>query len=234
MFTLSDLINKIPNNWRKFIGSEEFNKPYWKQLYTVLSSGEFYPSFDDIFKSLELVNPEDVKVAIIGQDPYINPNQAIGISFGTNNGLNIPPSLRNIYKEIIREYGLVLDLKKYTQKGDISILAKEGVLMMNYIFTVKPHKSLSHKCIGWEIFSKAIIKALDRNNRLVFVGFGNYIKDVLLSNVKLNKVLVYGHPSPLNTANPFIGCGCFKEINDVLQHMNIIPIDWTRVFDKER
>lgn len=231
-FSLKDLLNLIPEKWKTFIGDEEFNKPYWNQLYTVLSSGDFYPSFENIFKAFEIIDPEDVKVALIGQDPYINPNQAIGISFGVNNGCNIPPSLRNIYKEIIHEYGLILDIKKYSQKGDISMLSKEGVLLMNNVFTVQPHKSLSHKLIGWENFSKAIIKALDKNNKLVFVGFGNYIKDVLLNHVKLNKVLIYGHPSPLNTSKPFIGCGCFKEINEVLQHMNIVPVDWTRVFDE--
>ena len=233
MLTKDDLIKLIPEPWKQFIGYDEFTKPYWDRIHSVLSSGEYYPAKENIFKSLEIIDPSDVKVVIIGQDPYINEHQAIGIAFGVKNGLQIPPSLRNIYKEIIDEYKMVVDIKKFTKRGDISKLAKEGVLLMNNIFTVIPHKSLSHKNIGWEEFSKVVIKALDTHNKVVFVGFGNYVKNILLANVKASVLLTYGHPSPLNTSNPFLGCGCFKEINKALNKMNTKGVDWMGLLEND-
>ena len=228
-----DIINNIPQVWRDFIGNQEFSKQYWVNIFNKLNGHQFYPSFRDIFKALELVNPDDVKVVIIGQDPYINEHQAIGIAFGVNNGVKIPPSLKNIYKEIMLEYGIKDDIKKYSEKGDISELARQGVLLLNNILTVAPNKSLSHKNIGWEYFSSAIIKALDTKRKLVFIGFGNYARDVLIENVSFNSKLIYGHPSPLNRTKPFIGCNCFKECNDVLTNLGIQPVNWTCILNFE-
>ena len=232
MITKDILINEIPTIWKQFIGSDEFDKRYWDNIVSELNKCDFYPSLTDIFNSFKLINPNDVKVVILGQDPYIKPNQAIGISFGVKNGLNIPPSLRNIYNEIINEYNLDVDIKEYSKKGDLSILSSNGVLLLNNILTVKSNKSLSHKNIGWEYLTSKIINLLDKNNKMVFIGFGNYANNVLINNVKFNSKLLYGHPSPLNTTNRFLGCNCFKECNDVLIKNNIEPINWSIVFNQ--
>ena len=129
MITKETLINEIPTIWKELIGYEEFEKQYWDNIVNTLNATKYYPKFNDIFNSIKLINPNDVKVVIIGQDPYIKPNQAIGISFGVKNGLTIPPSLRNIYNEIINEYNLNIDIKKYLKKGDLSVLTKNGVLL---------------------------------------------------------------------------------------------------------
>ena len=265
------LLNYLPIKWKQFIGYKEFEQPYWDNIVNKLNKGNFYPELENIFNVFKLIKPNDVKVIIVGQDPYINKNQAIGMAFAVNNGILIPPTLRNIFIEINNEYSLKKDIKKYIKKGNLTPLVKEGVLLLNNILTVKPGKSLSHKNIGWEKFTSKVIQKLDTYNvnniivssikdniavnnnvansniiydagnkvandnkhNVLFVGFGNYARDILIKHVKFNSMLIYGHPSPLNTTNPFIGCNCFKQINEVLKNNNISEINWSIIFNND-
>ena len=234
-----DIINMIPKEWKELCDDNIFKEFYWKNIFNILNNNKFYPNKDNIFKALELIKPDDVKVVIIGQDPYIKENQAIGLSFAVQNGLTIPPSLRNIYKEIIKEYKPDYDnnainkiLNKYSKKGDISKLCEQGVLLLNSVLTVEPNKSNSHKNIGWENFTSHIIKKLDEKYKIVFMAWGNNALQLLNNNVKYNQIIKSGHPSPLNYTNPFVGCNCFKNCNIVLKNKyNIKPINWLCVFN---
>ena len=234
-----DIINMIPKEWKELCDDNIFKEFYWKNIFNILNNNKFYPNKDNIFKALELIKPDDVKVVIIGQDPYIKENQAIGLSFAVQNGLTIPPSLRNIYKEIIKEYKPDYDnntinkiLNKYSKKGDISKLSEQGVLLLNSVLTVEPNKSNSHKNIGWENFTSHIIKKLDEKYKIVFMAWGNNALQLLNNNVKYNQIIKSGHPSPLNYTNPFVGCNCFKNCNIVLKNKyNIKPINWLCVFN---
>lgn len=234
-----DIINMIPKEWKELCDDNIFKEFYWKNIFNILNNNKFYPNKDNIFKALELIKPDDVKVVIIGQDPYIKENQAIGLSFAVQNGLTIPPSLRNIYKEIIKEYKPDYDnntinklLNKYSKKGNISKLCEQGVLLLNSVLTVEPNKSNSHKNIGWENFTSHIIKKLDEKYKIVFMAWGNNALQLLNNNVKYNQIIKSGHPSPLNYTNPFVGCNCFKNCNIVLKNKyNIKPINWLCVFN---
>lgn len=234
-----DIINMIPKEWKELCDDNIFKEFYWKNIFNILNNNKFYPNKDNIFKALELIKPNNVKVVIIGQDPYIKENQAIGLSFAVQNGLTIPPSLRNIYKEIIKEYKPDYDnntinkiLNKYSKKGDISKLCEQGVLLLNSVLTVEPNKSNSHKNIGWENFTSHIIKKLDEKYKIVFMAWGNNALQLLNNNVKYNQIIKSGHPSPLNYTNPFVGCNCFKNCNIVLKNKyNIKPINWLCIFN---
>ena len=231
----TDLTNHIPTPWRELIGEDELNKPYWSNIINILNSSPFYPPTKDIFRSLSLVEPSQVKCIIIGQDPYIKEGQANGLSFSVNNGMSIPPSLRNIYNEIMLEYAIDKNkiptyIKQFSKHGDLTPLAKQGVLLLNSILTVQPNKSNSHKNIGWEFFTSRLLRCLDDKYKFVVLAWGNNAKKIAMETIKNNVVLCAGHPSPLNTSNPFIGCGCFKQCNTLLKSIGIAPIRWVNVF----
>lgn len=235
--TIKSLIENVPKIWRELIGDDEFNKTYWSFIVDNLESNSFYPSFNDIFKALSLIEPQNVKCIIIGQDPYIKQGQANGLAFSVNDGVNIPPSLRNIYHEILFEYlkadnknNISWYIKRFKQHGDLSVLSSHGVLLLNTILTVQPNKSNSHKNIGWEYFTGKLLQCLDNKYKFVVMAWGNQAKTFINSNIKHNIVLSYGHPSPLNTYNPFIGCGCFKKTNEILKQIGLSPIKWFDIF----
>lgn len=236
-FTKEDLFGLLPDEWFNFVGEKEFEKNYWDNIINILNScNKFYPNFEDIFNTFSYINPEEVKVVILGQDPYINPEQAHGLSFSVKKGLLVPPSLRNIYKEILRCNNIVgnkatdyLAIKKHD--GDLTELNKQGVLLLNSILTVRANKSNSHANIGWENFTNKIIQELDKNNNCVFIAMGKVAEEIIKNNVKLNQIISTGHPSPLNTINPFYGCNCFNICNEILtQKYKLKPIDWMIMF----
>jgi len=171
-------------------------------------------------------------IKIIGQDPYIKINQADGLAFSVNTKTNIPPSLRNITKEIARQYNINCIPKKYS----LLDWEKEGVLLLNTILTVDEGKSNSHKNIGWENFTSNIINKLSiYNEDILFMAWGKQAKEVCDLNVSGNKdrIIFSGHPSPLNTSsNKFLGCGCFGIVDDILKDKNIQPINWSSIFYK--
>lgn len=201
-------------------------QPTWNKIAKVLNDCNFYPKLENIFNALNTMQPKNIKVVIIGQDPYQTKGFAHGYSFSVLPGVQIPKSLQNIYKELQREYGI--EEKLHT--GNLEKWISEGVLLLNSILTVEAGKSNSHKNIGWETVTNEIIKYIDNTCNVVFLAWGNEAIKTC-SIVKKNTVLQYGHPSPLNTSNPFYECDCFSEANRELIKKNILPVRWTVLWD---
>ena len=217
---------KICKNWYKIL-KDEFEKPYFKNLLNFLtkeySTCTVYPSMENIFYALNLVKFEDIKVVIVGQDPYHEPNQAMGMSFSVPSSTKIPPSLANIFKEIERELNI-----KCLKNGDLTRWAKQGVLLLNSVLTVKKGIANSHKSIGWETFTSKIISLInEKKEPVIFVLWGANAKALKpLIKSPQHFVLTSSHPSPLSAYNGFFGCGHFSKINSILKQNNKMPIDW--------
>lgn len=207
---------------------DEYNKEYFLNLKKFLEQeyGKYtvFPKKSDIFKSLKLTEYEDTRVVILGQDPYHDDNQANGLAFSVNDGIKLPPSLVNIYKEIESEYQC-----KVNRRGNLEYLARQGVLLLNTVLTVRAHNANSHKDIGWEIFTDKIIEKLnEREDPVIFVLWGNNaIKKEKLINKERHYVLTAAHPSPLSAYRGFFGCNHFKKINEILRYLNKEEIKWT-------
>ena len=216
----------IDNDWLKpLIG--EFSKPYYKKMYDFLvdeySKRVIYPPKDEIFSAFKLTPLEKVRVVIIGQDPYHEPGQAHGLSFSVKPGVDIPPSLRNIYKELHEELGCYIPNNGYLVKW-----ANQGVLMLNAVLTVRAHDAFSHAKCGWEEFTDAALKAVNELDRpVVFMLWGRPAqkKAAFINNPK-HLVLQSAHPSPLSANRGFFGCGHFKACNEFLTENGCDPIDW--------
>lgn len=207
--------------------SEEFKKPYYKQLYTRIKSEydtrTVYPPSDEIFTAYKLTDLDKVKVLILGQDPYHEPGQAHGLSFSVKPGIQTPPSLQNIYKELQDEMGLYIPNNGYLTKW-----ASQGVLMLNTVLTVRAHEANSHKGIGWEEFTDATIKALNEMDKpVVYMLWGSNAqsKERMLTNKK-QLVLKAPHPSPLSAYRGFFGCNHFIKCNEFLRENGQGEIDW--------
>lgn len=216
----------ITNDWTKPL-AEEFKKPYYRQLYqTVLQeyrTRKIFPAADDIFNAFHLTPLSQVKVVILGQDPYHNDGQAHGLCFSVKPDVDIPPSLANIYKELQDELGLKIPNNGYLVKW-----AKQGVLLLNTVLTVRAHQANSHQGIGWEQFTDAVIRAVNQQDRpIVFLLWGGPArrKAAMLNNPK-HLILEAPHPSPLSAYRGFFGCGHFKKTNEFLQSHGLEPIDW--------
>ena len=216
------MINK---KWDEVL-SNEFKKDYFKKLGIFVKNEynkkEIYPKYDDIFNALRYTDYDDVKVVILGQDPYHGYNEAHGLSFSVKKGTPMPPSLQNIFKELEND----LNIKK--TDSDLTSWAKQGVFLLNSIMTVEKDKPLSHKDKGWEIFTDNIIKCLnEREKPIVFVLWGSYArsKKVLITN-KRHLVLESVHPSPLSAYRGFFGSKPFSKINAFLKKNNIEKIEW--------
>lgn len=216
----------IGNDWDKML-ADVFSSEEYKKLHDFLANEyktqTIYPSMYNIFEALKLTSFEDTKVVIIGQDPYHEPGQAHGLAFSVQEGIVNPPSLKNIFKEIEAEFGF-----KMSGKGNLTPWAKQGVLLLNNVLTVRCHNANSHKGMGWEYVTDSIVKKLnERESRIIFVFWGNNAKEKqkLITN-KNHVVLTAAHPSPLSAYNGFFGCGHFKKINDILVSDNKEPINW--------
>lgn len=207
---------------------DEYNKEYFLNLKKFLEQeyGKYtvFPKKSDIFKSLKLTEYEDTRVVILGQDPYHDDNQANGLAFSVNDGIKLPPSLVNIYKEIESEYQC-----KVNRRGNLEYLSRQGVLLLNTVLTVRAHNANSHKDMGWEIFTDKIIEKLnEREDPVIFVLWGNNaIKKEKLINKGRHYVLTAAHPSPLSAYRGFFGCNHFKKINEILRYLNKEEIKWT-------
>lgn len=217
---------KINNDW-DLILKEEFEKEYFKKIESFLDKAyeekNIYPPRDEIFKSLELSSFEDTNVVILGQDPYYNPGQAEGLSFSVKKGVKLPPSLRNIYKEMNNDLGL-----EPAKNGTLISWARQGVLLLNASLTVEKKKPNSHKSIGWQIFTDKIISLLNERERpLVFILWGNFArsKKALITNSR-HLILESAHPSPLSARNGFLGSKPFSKTNEFLKKNNLKVIDW--------
>lgn len=214
------------NGWKGFF-EEETKKEYFLNLERFLfkeyQNTKVYPSRENLFNCFRLTNLEDVKVVILGQDPYHQPSQAHGLAFSVQKGVKIPPSLRNIFKEINNDTGAIIP-----SHGDLTYLAKQGVLLLNTILTVEDSKPLSHQNKGWEIFTNRVIDKLNSSKQpIVFLLWGNNSrkKKELITN-KGHLVLEAPHPSPLSSYHGFFGCKHFSRVNEFLIKNNLKPIDW--------
>ncbi|MDO4620208.1 MAG: uracil-DNA glycosylase [Lachnospiraceae bacterium] len=206
---------------------EEFAKPYYAKLYqTVLREYQtqlVYPPDKDIFNAFTYTPLEDVRVLILGQDPYHEPGQANGLSFSVNPGIRIPPSLQNICKELQSDLGCEIP-----DNGDLTCWAKQGVMLLNTVLTVRAHQANSHKNIGWEEFTDAAIRALAAQDRpIVFILWGGQArkKKSMITNPK-HYVIESVHPSPLSAYNGFFGSRPFSKCNQFLIDNGLTPIDW--------
>lgn len=212
------------NNW-DIILKEEFEKEYFKKITTFLENtkGVVFPKKDNFFKALELTPLDKVKVVILGQDPYHEPNQAMGLAFSVPRGEKIPPSLRNIYKELESD----LNIPAPTH-GDLTKWAEQGVLLLNTVLTVEKHKALSHHKIGWQIFTDRLIyEVCQLNQPIVFILLGNEAKTKKEMIKNPNHLIIESvHPSPLSANRGFFGSKIFSKTNNYLIKNNLNPIDW--------
>ncbi|WP_334115708.1 uracil-DNA glycosylase [Ligilactobacillus sp.] len=216
----------IHNEWQEVLESE-FESDYYAKLHVFLkneySSQTIYPDMYHIFEAFELTPFSDVKVVILGQDPYHGPNQAHGLSFSVLPGVDIPPSLRNIYKELESDLGI-----KPVSHGYLKKWAEQGVLMLNSVLTVRNGQAFSHKGKGWERLTDAAIEKLsDRPGPVVFILWGRAAQDkISLIDTTKNIVLKSAHPSPLSASRGFFGSRPFSKANQALIAMGEEPIDW--------
>ena len=216
----------ISNDWLPALRGE-FQKDYYKNLHqTVMQeyrTRQIFPEADDLFNAFHLTPLKDVKVVIFGQDPYHNVGQAHGLCFSVKPGVEIPPSLVNIYKELQDDLGCYIPNNGYLVKW-----AEQGVLLLNTVLTVRVHQANSHRGIGWEEFTDAAIRILNEQDRpIVFILWGRpaQMKKAMLNNPK-HLILEAPHPSPLSSYRGFFGSRPFSKANNFLKQHGIEPIDW--------
>ncbi len=216
----------METSWRPILLAET-EKPYWKTLQdfvkTERKAHTVFPSDKDVFAALHLTPYEQVSVLILGQDPYHGPGQAHGLSFSVRPGVPQPPSLVNIFKELKDDLGCAIPTH-----GNLEHWAKQGVLLLNAVLTVRAHSANSHQGKGWEQFTDAVIRAVnDKPDRVVFVLWGAYArKKAALINRMRHVIIESAHPSPLSAANGFFGSKPFSKINAALRTAGRPEIDW--------
>ena len=217
---------RIENTWKQAL-QKEFDKPYFAELVSFLHASKdagmrIYPPGGQIFKAFDLTPLPEVKVVILGQDPYHGPGQAMGLSFSVPDGIPAPPSLKNIFKEIEDELGV-----RMSGRTNLESWARQGVLLLNAILTVEAGKAASHSAIGWQTFTDAVIKCISDNcSGVVFMLWGNFArskKDLIDSGKHF--VLEAAHPSPL-ARGAFFGCGHFATANRLLDAQGKTAINW--------
>ena len=216
----------LEGKWEEAL-REEFKKDYYRKLYGFIkeeyNTKAIYPPSDKIFAAMQHTSLDKVKVVIMGQDPYHEPGQAMGMSFSVPHGVEIPPSLRNIYKEIHEDVG-----ERIPDTGDLTRWADQGVLLLNAVLTVRAHQANSHKNKGWEEFTDAVIRAVEKEDRpIVYMLWGRNARDKknLVTNEK-HLVLEAAHPSPLSAYQGFFGCKHFSKCNKFLEKNGVEPISW--------
>lgn len=217
----------ITNDWLEVI-QDEFEKPYYRTLYQFVvdeyKNHRIFPPSEDIFNAMHFTPLSEVKAVILGQDPYHNENQAHGLSFSVPvSQKEIPPSLQNIYKELKDDLGCYIPNNGYLEKW-----AKQGVLLLNTVLTVRAHQAFSHQNRGWEEFTDAVIRGVETQDRpVVYLLWGAPAKKkaVMIHN-KNHLVLTAAHPSPLSAYRGFFGCRHFSRANDFLVKNGCSPIDW--------
>ena len=217
----------IGNDWDEIL-KDEFSSEYYLTLREFLkseySSLRIYPPMNDIFNALKYTSFADTKAVIIGQDPYHGPNQAHGLCFSVKEGVEPPPSLKNMFKEIQTDLGIT----EPPHYGELTKWAKQGVLMLNNVLTVRAGNPNSHKGMGWEKVTDRIISELNKKTTpVVFLLWGNNaITKAKIINNPIHTKLTTVHPSPLSAYNGFFGCKHFSKTNELLQRAGLKPIDW--------
>lgn len=217
----------ISNDWKDAL-SAEFSKDYYKKLFLFIrdeySRDTIYPKADDIFNAFHLTPLANVKVVILGQDPYHNVGQAHGLCFSVQKGVEIPPSLVNIYQELHDDLGCPIP-----HHGNLTSWAEQGVLLLNTVLTVRAHRAASHQGMGWEQFTDAAIRAVETLDRpVVYILWGRPAaqKNKMITNPK-HLVLEAPHPSPLSAYRGFFGSRPFSQANRFLEENGVGPVDWT-------
>ena len=223
---MSDTNIKIEKSWKKIL-SCEFEKEYFKNLSTFVKmeykTRKIFPNPKDIFRSFDMCPFDEVKVVILGQDPYHGAHQANGLSFAVNENIPLPPSLQNIFKEIEMDLGI-----KTNKSGELSRFAKQGVLLLNATLTVRAGSPASHQGRGWETFTTEAIKKLsDEREHLVFILWGNYAKEKgKIIDRRKHLILESAHPSPFSAYSGFFGSKPFSKANAYLKKYGVEEIDW--------
>ena len=217
---------KIEQSWREAL-APEFEKPYFEKLVAELHAEKaagrlIYPPGGQIFRAFDLCPLPEVKVVILGQDPYHGPGQAMGLSFSVPDGVPAPPSLRNIFKEIEDDLGI-----RMSGRPNLESWARQGVLLLNAVLTVRAGEPTSHSNIGWQEFTDAVIRCIsDKCEGVVFMLWGNYARSKApLIDTRRHVVLQAAHPSPL-ARGAFFGCRHFSQANAILSAEGRTPIDW--------
>ena len=214
--------------WKDFFEQEK-QKEYYislkRRVMEEYQKGIVYPPYDLIYNAFKITPFSEVKVVLIGQDPYHNPGQAMGLSFSVPDGFPLPPSLKNIYKEIESEYQIEVN-----QSGDLTYLAKQGVLLLNSILTVRKNTPLSHQGYGYEILIENILKKLNESDSpIVFLAWGNSAKKLMKYVDNPRHLILYSaHPSPLSAYQGFFGNNHFKLTNEFLLKNRLTPIEWIK------
>lgn len=217
---------KFGNSWDEILKGE-FTEPYYLKLRNFLkseySTRTIYPPMYDIYNAFKFTDYNDVKVVILGQDPYHGEGEAHGLAFSVKEGVAIPPSLRNMYKELQLSLGCYIPNNGYLEKW-----ARQGVLLLNTALTVRKDLANSHRNVGWEVFTDKVIKLLNKREKpVIFMLWGNNAKSKsMLIDRSRHIVLTTVHPSPLSASRGFFGCNHFKIANDELVKMGDTPIDW--------
>ena len=216
----------IENKWDLLL-EEEYKKDYFKNLLEFIKkeyqTKTIYPKQNEVFNALRYTDYDNVKVVILGQDPYHGPNQAEGLSFSVSNEVLKPPSLKNIFKELEDDLNI-----PFPKSNSLKAWAREGVLLLNAVLTVEEHKPTSHKDKGWEEFTDSIIKILNKKEEpIVFILWGAYArkKKELITN-QVHYVIESAHPSPFSAYNGFFGSKPFSKTNEFLKKNNLKEIDW--------
>lgn len=224
----NNMVN-LKNGWQELL-ADEFEKDYYRNLRQYLKTEylmphpyRVFPPMEDIFNALRYTDYPDVKAVIIGQDPYYGYGQAHGLAFSVRDGVLIPPSLRNIYTEQKNDLGIPIP-----ESGDLTRWAKNGVLLLNDVLTVREGQPGSHDSIGWQFLTTRIVELLNERERpMVFMLWGAYAKRRLENITNPNHlVLTAPHPSPLSASRGFFGCRHFSKTNAFLQKNGIAPVDW--------
>ncbi len=218
---------KIEDSWKQVL-HEEFKKPYFSEIVNFLKTEKncgkiIYPTGTNIFNAFNKTAFGNVKVVILGQDPYHGYGQAHGLSFSVQPGVKLPPSLQNIFKEIKSDIGI-----ENFSTGDLTPWAEKGVLLLNAALTVRDSEPMSHAKIGWAKFTDAVIKIVsDKKENVIFLLWGKFAQDKqILIDTDSHYVLKAAHPSPLSAHNGFFGCKHFSKTNEILIKHGQNPIDW--------
>lgn len=218
---------KIESSW-KYALHDEFEKPYFEKIVSFLKQEKqagktIYPEGKNLFAAFDLTPFDQVKVLLLGQDPYHGPNQAHGLCFSVQKGIKPPPSLINIFKELQDDIGMPIPTH-----GDLTAWAKQGILMLNASLTVEANKPMSHSKIGWEIFTDAVIKKIsDEKQGVVFLLWGKFAQEkAVLIDAKKHVVLMAPHPSPFSAHTGFYGCKHFSKTNEILNQLGSQQLNW--------
>ena len=216
----------MQTDWKSLL-SEQFEQPYWEELQRFVQTerlhDQVFPAHDEVFRALRLTPHADVRAVILGQDPYHGPGQAHGLSFSVRPGVAVPPSLRNIYKELHDDMGI-----EHPGHGNLEAWARSGVLLLNSVLTVRAHDAGSHRKQGWEILTDRIIEVVsEKSDPVVFILWGNLARSKASLIASHHHIIESPHPSPLSASRGFFGTKPFSRANDALVECRREPIDWS-------